>query len=92
MRIVIVFFLIALLSACNPCRYVANHPECYPADTVITTDIVTVTDTLIYIEENQSTLDAWFECDSNNQVLIKKLEETISGIKTVTVFKDNVLK
>ncbi|MCK9282226.1 MAG: hypothetical protein M0P71_16545 [Melioribacteraceae bacterium] len=54
--------------------------------------IKTVRDTITYIEENESTLEAWFECDSNNQVLIKKLNETNNGIKTVTVFKDNVFK
>lgn len=88
----LMILLILSAFACNPCKYVSKHQECFPADTFKHVMIKTVRDTITYIEENESTLEAWFECDSNNQVLIKKLNETNNGIKTVTIFKDNVLR
>lgn len=82
-----------LFAACTPCRYVSRHPECFPADTVRITNIRIERDTITYIEESESTLEAYFECDSNNQVLMKRLAETNTGnIKPTVIFRDNTLK
>jgi hypothetical protein len=69
------------------------HSECFPPDTIRETITNTVRDTITYIEENESTLEAYFICDSNNQVLMKQLSQTNTGvIKPTVVFRDNVLR
>jgi hypothetical protein len=79
--------------ACSPCNYVAKHSECFPADTVKITDVQTIYDSIVYTVPDSINLELMFECDSNNQVLLKRLNETKSkGVETKVVFKDNVLK
>lgn len=78
--------LIALLFAsCRPCK---------DAQLIIThTDTLTIyKDSIIVIPADSAFISAYFECDSNNQVVIAELEE-LKGRKVVPViqFKDNWL-
>lgn len=87
--------LLALVAlSCNPCRYASKHPECFKPDTVVISHITTVRDTIIYLEESESTLEAYFECDSTNQVLMKKLVQTEAGrhVKPTVIFRENTLR
>ena len=91
MRWIILLSLVAV--SCNPCHYVSRHSECFPTDTIRITNERTVHDTITYIEESESTLEAYFECDSNNQVLMKRLSQTNTGnIQPTVIFRDNLLK
>jgi hypothetical protein len=36
----LILIAIVLLVSCNPCKYVAKHPECFPADKIVTTNEV----------------------------------------------------
>jgi hypothetical protein len=38
-KLVLLLMASVLITACSPCRYVANHPECFQPDTVRITDI-----------------------------------------------------
>jgi len=42
--------IILLLTACNPCKYVAKHPECFPADTIQTSDSQSYYDSTYYAD------------------------------------------
>ena len=88
--IIILGFLIV---ACNPCKYVARHQECFAPDTIRETTIQTVHDTTTWIQSDSATFIALFYCDSANQVLIKSLNEYKSkGVETVIKYKDNRLQ
>jgi hypothetical protein len=93
-----IFYLISIvliitIQSCNTCKYVAKHPECFPADTIIEKDSMIVKDSIYIIQQDSSVLEMYFKCDSNNQVLIQKVNST-QGVKTKTkyIFKDNFLK
>ena len=85
--------LTVLLFACNPCKYVANHPECFQADTIRETEIQTVHDSVTWIMGDTTLFEAIFECDSLNNVLMRSLNEYKSkGVQTKIVFRDNRLQ
>lgn len=88
----LLIFIISLIS-CNPCKYVAKHPECFPPDSVHETSTSSVRDSVTWLQLDTSLFDAIFECDSMNNVLIKEVNEYKSkGVKTRVVFKDNHLQ
>lgn len=87
--------LLALVAlSCNPCRYASKHPECFKPDTVVMSHTTTVHDTIIYLEESESTLEAYFECDSTNRVLMSRLVQTEAGrpVKPTVIFRENTLR
>lgn len=92
MRYLVIFALIAL--SCSPCQYASRHPECFQPDTVITYETNTTLDSIIYLDASESALEAFFECDSMNQVLMYRLEQSHTGPATapVVLYKDNVLR
>jgi hypothetical protein len=85
--------LVILFIACNPCRYVARHQECFLPDTIRETSVQTIHDTTTWIEADSFALNALFYCDSTNNVLIKMLNEYKSkGVVTKIVYKNNTLQ
>lgn len=83
---------IIVLASCNPCHYVAKHPECFAPDTIRETSTQTIRDTITWIQPDSMSLVALFYCDSANQVMMQTIEEFKSkGIKTRIIFKDNKL-
>lgn len=88
------FILVALYftTSCSPCNYVSKHPECFPADTVLIEKTIIQRDSFSYVEPDSLSLSLLFECDSNNNVLIKELSDAKSkGFITKYIFKDNRL-
>lgn len=71
------FLLLLLLVGCNPCKYVAKHAECFPADTVIVTNDVVHYEKEIII--NDSIIRDTVPCDPI----------TNTYYKTNTVYKTN---
>ena len=84
--------LVAL--SCTPCRYASRHPECFRPDTTITYENTTTLDSIIYLDASESTLEAYFECDSLNRVLMYRLEQSHTGPAPapVVIYKDNILR
>jgi len=81
------------VASCNPCKYVAKHQECFPADTVKEKETTTVHDTVEWLTLDSTAIEALFECDSTNQVLIKELNEHKGkGSKTTIVYRNNRLR
>jgi hypothetical protein len=93
-----------LLAGCTPYRYLERHKDeicakCIEENTVqITKDsIITTTDTL-WIDASENIIDStytelYFECDSNNQVLMTKVEKVKESGRILSEykFKNNVL-
>lgn len=73
----LIIVLILFLVSCNPCKYVAKHPECFPADTV------RITKNVIHYEKeyiiNDSIIRDTVPCDPI----------TKTYYKTNTVYKTN---
>lgn len=91
-KLLILFSTIIILGACNPCKYVAKHQECFPPDTVKISEIKTVTDSIYFTEPDSMAISMLFECDSNNNVLMCELTELSSkGVETNVIFKNNRL-
>ncbi len=89
----ITILLCALLVSCNPCKYVARHQECFLPDTIREINIQTVHDSVTWIMGDTSLFNAWFACDSMNNVIMKDLTEYKSkGVKSKIVFTDNHLQ
>ncbi len=92
MRNLLLIISLLLIAACNPCNYVAKHPECFSPDTIRETSTQTIRDTITWIQPDSMSLVALFYCDSANQVMMQKIEEYKSkGIKTRVIFRDNKL-
>ena len=92
-RIIVFFAVFLTILACDPCRHINRCPGYIITDTVKETLVVTYQDTITYIEENESTLEAWFYCDSLNQVIMKELNvEKTKGVKTQSEFNKGVFK
>lgn len=91
-KILTVACVVLMLASCKPCKYVSKHPECFPRDTVIRTNEIKVLDTVTYIEGHEAFLDVYLECDSLNQVLMKRVDKTDKGIKADIILKNNILK
>jgi hypothetical protein len=93
MKTLSLLLLAFLFFACNPCRYVARHQECFPPDTIRETSVQTIHDTTTWIEADSFALNALFYCDSTNNVLIKTLNEYKSkGVVTKIIYKNNTLQ
>jgi len=91
MKIYIICIII-LFASCNPCKYVAKHPECYMSDSVIITETKTETITKIVLEPDSLSMKFLFECDSNNNVLIRENSELkTKGLNVIYRFKNNTL-
>jgi hypothetical protein len=90
--LVISAITILFLISCNPCRYVSKHQECFQADSILITNTVIQTDSIRFTEPDTMALSLLFECDSNNNVLMRELKDVSSkGIQTEVIFKDNRL-
>lgn len=77
MKYILLFITIALLYSCNPCKYVAKHPECFPADTIkITNDVVRYEKEFI---TNDSIVFQAIPCDPIDSIIYK----------TRTIYKTN---
>ena len=86
-------FSLLILLSCNPCRYVAHHPECFAPDTIRETITSTMHDSITWIQFDTTLFDAIFACDSLNNVLMKQVDEyKTKGVKTKVVFRDNRLQ
>ena len=93
MKNILILAVFLTVAACNPCRWVTRCPSQVITDTVTETYIQTWRDTVVYIEENESTLEAWFYCDSMNQVILRQLDvEKTKGVKTESEFKAGVFR
>jgi len=92
MKYLLIIFAFAL-AACNPYNYISKHPELFPADSVVITNTKETHDSIYFTKPDSLAIEMLFECDSNNQVLMRELNEIGSkGIKTKIVFKDNKLQ
>lgn len=93
MRSILPMIAVFMLASCNPCRYVSNHPECFPADTIRESTTQTIRDTVTWIQADTFALSALFYCDSANRVLMRDLTEYKSkGITTEIVYRENRLQ
>ena len=97
-RVEIVFKIITLLAlaalftvitSCDPCRNIAKY-NCIPADTIYSMTTEKIHDSVFYTQMDSAFYDIYFECDSNNQVLISQLNEKVTpGIETKVIYRDN---
>lgn len=61
-----IIFIISALAffACNPCKYVARHPECFQADTIRTSD-------------NQQSSDSTYLAEKDSfRIVLKEIKDT----------------
>jgi hypothetical protein len=80
--------LFALLGSCHPCR---KCPPQYVERTI--TDTVEIKEIELRIEQDQSFIEAYLECDSTNQVIMTKLTtEQGKRVKQDVVFRDKIIK
>lgn len=78
------FIMVIVLTSCNPCKYVAKHQECFPADTLKTTNTV-VKFEKVYTTQDSIVHDT-IPCDPDNlEVDVKTIYKTIYKTKTDTV-------
>ncbi len=93
MKAILPFGLVLILASCNPCKYVSNHPECFPSDTIREIETLTIRDTVTWIQADTFAMSALFYCDSARRVLMRDLTEYKSkGITTRIVYRDNQLQ
>lgn len=82
--------ILIFLVSCNPCKYVAKHPECFPADTVkIVNDVVRYEKEII---RNDSIIYDTIPCDPITKTYYKtktvwKTKEVLR-IDTIYQYKD----
>jgi hypothetical protein len=90
--IFIVLIILLLLNSCVAKRKCCNY--CRTSDTLIIRDTFKLIqkDTIFNFEPDVAFFEAWLECDSNNNVLLSKLNTSSSGAVTRTVFRDNYIK
>lgn len=95
MKKLIILAGLAMVLACSPCKQISKHPEkfnCFPADTVLIEKNTIIRDSILFTKIDSIGYDILFECDSNNNVLMRELNEQKSkGVVTNVVFKDNRL-
>lgn len=76
------FLLLFFLVSCNPCKYVAKHPECFPADTV------RLTEKIIHYEKeivtNDSIVYEETPCDPETNTVYEKEIQYRTKTKTIT--------
>ena len=87
----ILLLLIIILASCSPCRKVAKHPECFPADSIIIERVKIVNDTTYLVDYDEIGFEAWLMCDSNNQVLLRESQQS-SGVINSLKLENNRLK
>ena len=85
MRALIFILAIILLSACSPCKYVAKHPECFQADTVIKTERI-VHHEKEYIT-NDSIIHDTVIVEGDEKEIIKTIYRTNWKEKTDTIYR-----
>lgn len=88
----IFFIFFMLLLSCNPCKNIAKYERCFPVDSILIEKTVIQRDSFTFTEPDTLSMQLLFECDSNNNVLIRELNNTSSkGIDVKYIFKDNRL-
>lgn len=101
---ILIYLIIALLTSCVPHRYLAKHKDeicakCIEENIIQFSkdSIITKIDTLwIDVSENiidSTYIELYFECDSDNQVLITKVEKIKESGQIISQyqFKNNIL-
>lgn len=92
MKLLISISILFFLASCNPCKFVAKHPQCFPVDSFIIEKTVIQRDSFTYTEPDTLSMQLLFECDSNNNVLIRELNNaSTKGFDIKYIFKDNRL-
>lgn len=86
MKYLLLIFAFALAS-CSPCRYVANHPECFPSDTITITNEV-IKHVKEYITNDSIIYDS-VPCDpiTNTVVETKTVYKTNWRIEKDTIYQ-----
>lgn len=94
--VLITLSLLLLAGGCSPCRLISKYADrCLKikekTDTIIRdTTIINYTDTVI--KPDSSIIRAYLECDSNNNVIIKQINEYKGQYTSTTLrLKNNVL-
>lgn len=87
-RIMKYLFIILLLASCNPCKYVAKHAECFPADTIKLIEYKTK-----YVNQyisKDSIIKEVVPCDPAKPETVKEtVYKTIWRTSIDTIFSDN---
>lgn len=85
MKKLLFYISILFLISCNPCRKVAKHPECFPADTVTKKEYV-ITHEKVYITEDSIIYDT-IPCDPVIQEVVvpKIIYKTVYKTRTDTI-------
>jgi len=87
--IMLFLFILVALYFTTSCKVT----EYLPGDTVRIENIKTVRDSIVFTKIDSAGYDLLFECDSNNQVILKEFNEyKTKGFKTSFTFKDNRLQ
>ncbi len=94
MRAVLIIILsFILITACNPCKKICKCTNVIINDTLIDSIEVISIDIVIVYDENMSVLEAYFECDSAYQVVLKGLNTNEDRIKLLSAtLKNNQFK
>jgi len=83
---IVLIFAFAFFMSCKPAQII------HVTDTITTEKKVIQRDSFSYTEPDSISISLLFECDSNNNVLIKALNDAQSkGMDTKYIFKDNRL-
>jgi len=90
--LIILYFilLLAVLSSCNPCKYVSRCNIDLNKDTIIKESIVVVKDSVEILKIDSNYIEALLECDSNKNVILKELLiKNNERTKIETLLKNN---
>ena len=80
--------------ACNPCKYVAKHAECFPADSVITDNSQQYYDSTYYTEIDSfrivlAKLSKDTACKKDVELLLKQLSNANGRITELKIQNEN---
>lgn len=81
--------VLLLIISCSPCKYVSNHPECFPADSIITNN-ETIRYEKIYITEDSLIYDT-IPCNpiTESAINVETVYKTIWRTKIDTIIRDS---
>lgn len=81
MKTILFIISVIFLVSCNPCKFAAKHPECFPPDTV------KITNNVIHYEKEYITNDSIIRDTAPCDPITKTYYKTNTVYKTKTVVK-----